>query len=119
MDYYLNHTDNMSNPNFKTVNLSKPAELLACTCGKNIFIELKANQYYGVPTDIFNGCRAVNKDYDIQVLECISCGKRLLPPEGYGVGYIINEELSKHLAKCVEDYNKRIPNGTNVSNPKQ
>ena len=68
MDYYLNHTDNMSNPNFKTVNLSKPAELLVCTCGKNIFIELKANQYYGVPTDIFNGCRAVNKDYDIQEL---------------------------------------------------
>lgn len=79
---------------------------IRCSCESDFFTTVPINVYRDTPTDMFSRIQTLNPD-NINVLECISCGKRQLPPLLYQGLSPSDKKLMQYVHDLLSKWNKK------------
>jgi len=80
--------------------------IIKCECGCDFLTNITINVLRDTPTDLFSKVKAMNSD-DVNIVECIRCGKRRLPPLLYQGMTQRDIKLMKYINSLIEDWNKK------------
>lgn len=81
--------------------------IIKCGCGNELHTTISLNVYRDTPKDLFSKVKAINPTDNIDILECVQCGHRSLPPILYQSLNQKDLKLARHITEMLKKWNKR------------